>query len=122
MFLTMCRPLLRPLVSTFVTLLIFPPASPAQDVVSASLRIPRLNSPPVFEDFLETEVPAALERRMTRVSDFVQRIPRDGEPATQKTDVYIGYDERYFYAVFRCFDDDPAAVRARMSPRGDNGG
>ncbi len=118
----MCRPLLRPLVSTFVTLLIFPPASPAQDVVSASLRIPRLNSPPVFEDFLETEVPAALERRMTRVSDFVQRIPRDGEPATQKTDVYIGYDERYFYAVFRCFDDDPAAVRARMSPRGDNGG
>ena len=114
--------LLRYPLAILVTLLIFQSASPAQDVPPPVLEIPRLSSPPAFEDFLEIEVPADLAGSMARVSDFVQRIPRDGEPATQGTDVYIGYDDQNFYAVFRCFDNDPEAVRARMSPRGDNGG
>ena len=108
---------LRPSLPILAALLIFQSASPAQDVPSSVLKIPRLESPPRFEDFLEMEVPADLEESMARVSDFVQRQPRDGSPATQRTVVYIGYDDLYFYAVFRCFDSDPEAVRARMSPR-----
>ena len=106
------RHLLRIPLSILFALLIFESASPAQDIPSPVLDIPRINSPPPFEDFLEMEVPADLAARMTRVSDFVQRIPRDGEPATQRTEVYIGYDDLNFYAVFRCFDDDPEAVRS----------
>ena len=119
-FLTLRR-LLRPRLAVLVSLLMFPSVSPAQDVPPPVLTIPRLNSPPPLEGFLEMEVPADLAGRMARVSDFVQRIPRDGEPATQGTEVYVGYDDLNFYAVFRCFDNDPEAVRARMSPRGDNG-
>ena len=121
-FRTIRRRVLRLSFPILAALLIFQSASAAQEVPSPVLKIPRLESPPQFEDFLETEVPADLEARMARVSDFVQRQPSDGEPATQGTDVYIGYDDLYFYSVFRCFDSDPEAVRARMSPRGDTGG
>ena len=57
-------------------------------------------------------------RAATRyVSGFTQRAPQDGAPSSQRTDVYLGYDSRNFYAVFVAFDDDPASVRANLAPR-----
>jgi hypothetical protein len=55
---------------------------------------------------------------MVKVSGFVQRNPHDGQPASQRTEAYLGYDEKNLYAVFVCFDD-PAKVRARLSRRED---
>ncbi len=121
-FRTIDRHVLRPFLPILGALLIFQSASPAQDVPSPVLKIPRLQSPPRFEDFLELELPPALEGRMAHVTDFVQRQPRDGEAATQRTVVYVGYDDLNLYAVFRCFDTDADAVRARMSPRGNTDG
>jgi Domain of unknown function (DUF5916)/Carbohydrate family 9 binding domain-like len=56
--------------------------------------------------------------RMLKVTGFVQRDPHDGQPASQRTEAYLGYDDKNFYAVFVCFDN-PAKVRARMSQRED---
>ncbi len=56
---------------------------------------------------------------MARVSGFIQREPRDGEPSSQLTDVYLGYDDKNLYAVFVCFDAEPQKVRARLLKRGD---
>lgn len=55
---------------------------------------------------------------MARVTGFSQRNPHDGEPVTEPTDAYLGYDQKNLYVVFVCFDD-PKQVRARMSRRED---
>ncbi|MEE9269761.1 MAG: DUF5916 domain-containing protein, partial [Candidatus Krumholzibacteria bacterium] len=54
---------------------------------------------------------------MVVVTGFTQRLPDDGAPASERTDVYLAYDERNLYAVFLAFDSDPDQIRANLSPR-----
>ena len=56
--------------------------------------------------------------QMAKVTGFTQRNPHDGEPVSEPTEAYLGYDQKNLYAVFVCFDD-PRQVRARMSRRED---
>ncbi len=56
--------------------------------------------------------------QMAKVSGFTQRNPHDGESVSERTDAYLGYDQKNLYVVFVCFDD-PRKVRARMSRRED---
>lgn len=86
------------------------------------LHIPRLDRAPRFEEFLQMRPPADLAGQMAMVTGFVQRQPRDGRPASQRTEVYLGYDDLNLYAVFVCFDTNPEGIRARLNPRGDTGG
>jgi hypothetical protein len=58
--------------------------------------------------------------QMTRVSGFVQRDPHDGASVSQRTDAYLGYDEKNLYVVFVCFDQ-PGQVRAHEARREDVG-
>lgn len=57
--------------------------------------------------------------RMLKVTGFVQRNPNDGAPPTQRTEAYLGYDDKNFFAVFVCFDREPQKVRARLARRED---
>lgn len=57
-------------------------------------------------------------KKMAKVSGFVQRNPHDGEPVSEPTAAYMGYDQKNLYLVFVCFDD-PKKIRARMSARED---
>lgn len=83
----------------------------------AELDIPFTGEPPALEDFLSMDPPEAVRARMLRVSDFTQRVPNDGSPASHATDVYLAYDDRNLYAVFVAFDADPNAIRANLAPR-----
>lgn len=56
--------------------------------------------------------------QMAKVTGFTQRNPHDGEPVSESTEAYLGYDQKNLYVVFVCFDD-PRQVRARMSRRED---
>ncbi|MFQ5768194.1 MAG: DUF5916 domain-containing protein, partial [Acidobacteriota bacterium] len=81
--------------------------------------VTRLSRPPRLEAFLGMKPDGEAERQMTRVTGFRQRDPEDGRAATQKTDVYLGYDHRHLYVVFVAFDDHPGQMRAHMSRRED---
>jgi hypothetical protein len=59
----------------------------------------------------------AVRARYATVSGFTQRTPQDGATASQRTDVYLGYDGRNLYAVFVAFDTSPESVRANLAPR-----
>jgi hypothetical protein len=50
-------------------------------------------------------------------TDFKQRDPDEGEPATEHTELRILYDELAVYVGVRLFDRDPSKVVARMSRR-----
>jgi hypothetical protein len=65
------------------------------------VRIPRVSSPPRLEDFAEM-APRGDAAQLAKVKDFIQQSPSDGKPATQRTDVYMGYDTANLYVVWVC--------------------
>jgi hypothetical protein len=87
------------------------------DKPRAAVQVPRVESPPQLEDFLAMKPRDELARQMARVDDFRQYTPKYGEPITQATHVYLGYDDKHFYAIFVCFDSEPGKVRARLGRR-----
>ena len=50
------------------------------------------------------------------ITDFFQREPHTGQPASVNTEVYIGYDQHYLYIAFRCFCD-PKKITAKELAR-----
>ena len=90
------------------------PSPPKAGAVKPSLRVPRVTRAPQMEDFLNG-TPREAEAVIT---DFRQRDPQDGQPASSKTTAYLSYDEKNLYVVFVC-EDDPAQIRARMAKRED---
>lgn len=81
-----------------------------------TLVIPRLPRSPNIEDFLSMVPEGDIAPQMTRITHFIQREPHDGEPVTQPTEAYLGYDDKNLYVVFVCHDD-PSKVRAHLTRR-----
>jgi hypothetical protein len=48
---------------------------------------------------------------------FRQEEPNEGEPASEKTEVRVLYDDKYFYVGIRAFDSEPERVNARELTR-----
>ena len=59
----------------------------------------------------------AVWRNAARITEFVQRRPLDGAPATEPTDVYIAYDSTNIYLGFHAHYSDPGTVRANRADR-----
>ncbi len=83
------------------------------------VRIPRVNAPPRIEDFFDMEPSPAWKDKLAKAEQFRQRIPSDGAPVSERTEVYLGYDAKNLYAIFICFDSEPQRLRARLSRRED---
>jgi hypothetical protein len=49
--------------------------------------------------------------------NFLQRDPREGEDATERTELGLLYDERNLYIGVRCFDQEPEQIIAREMRR-----
>lgn len=79
------------------------------------ITIPRLERAPALEDFLEMKPGNGLAGKMAKIEDFAQREPKDGTPASQRTEVYLGYGDKNLYVIFVAFDSEPDKIRARMS-------
>ncbi len=50
-------------------------------------------------------------------SDFIQRIPNDGEDVSQNTEFKIMYDDENLYVTIRAFDSEPGKIERRLSRR-----
>ena len=85
------------------------PAAPiAPEVVTrdaqghATIRSTRLPSPMAFDGRLNE----AFYGETKPISDFVQQEPFEGQPATEKTDVWVFFDDQYVYVSARMFETD----------------
>lgn len=56
-------------------------------------------------------------RSLTPARQFVQVRPVAGNPASQATEVYVGYSDDALYIGVVCFDDDPAGIVVTDSRR-----
>jgi len=100
------------LLATALPVLAQAPPSPAPPAPVPSITIPRVSEPPAIERYLDgSTVPPG-----TKVSQFFQREPGDGVPASLETAAYLSYDATHLYVVFLC-KDDPAKIRANLTKR-----
>jgi len=81
------------------------------------VKIPHLDQAPALTDFLEMKPNAAWTGRMAKIEGFLQREPSDGKPVSQKTEAYLGYDDKNLYVIFVCFDSEPGKIRAPLGRR-----
>ena len=110
----------RPLLASIpLFVVLFCSLVPAQEIVDPKphIVVQRLDRAPLLEDFLEMKPPPDLERQMVRMEGLIQGHPEDGEPASQRTRIYMGYDDENLYVVFVAFDDEPDKLRANLSRR-----
>ena len=70
-----------------------------------TVRATRIDVPLVVDGRLDDEV----YRRVRSFGDFVQQEPLEGAPATQRTDVWLLFDDEHLYVSARCWQD--ASVR-----------
>jgi hypothetical protein len=88
-----------------------------QQVCSAatSVAIPRVSQAPKLEDF-EGMTPTGAATQLRRVTDFIQNIPSDGKPATERSEAFLGYDQTNLYVVVLCWDHE-RGVQANLTRR-----
>src|SRR2546430_1287137 len=85
------------------------PAEKAQPV-----KMPKFDKPPVIDGKLDDEV---WQHAMV-LKDFYQVQPGDSLAPSKPTEVMLGYDSKFLYIAFHCFDE-PDKVRATI-PKRDN--
>ena len=80
---------------------------------SASYRAVRTERPPVVDGRLTDEAWGGVEP----ASDFTQRDPDEGRPATERTEVRFLYDNDALYVAARMHDRQPDLIARRLARR-----
>lgn len=81
---------------------------------SVPIRVARFDKPPVIDGKLDDEV----WKQATVFKDFIQTRPGDNIAPSRETIAMMGYDSRFLYFGFHCFDE-PNNVRATVAKRDD---
>jgi len=58
-----------------------------------------------------------LKDKLLKISGFIQNTPHDGQPATEETEVWLGYTKSAIYFVFICHDRHPELIRGHLARR-----
>jgi hypothetical protein len=86
-----------------------PPAPIAPEMIARGengrvvVRGTRLATPIVIDGVLDEP----LYGQVPPISDFIQTVPNEGEPASERTEAWIAYDDQHFYLSCRCYDSAP---------------
>lgn len=52
--------------------------------------------------------------RLQPITNFIQTEPDEGAPASERTEVFVFYDNEKIYFGFKCYDSEPAKIVARL--------
>jgi hypothetical protein len=85
-----------------------PPPEPNQKIVQAF----RTDEPIVLDGRLNEKV-----WKNPPTNGFTQNDPKDGEPSTEKTDVWVAYDDKALYVAAYCHDSDPKGIIGLLGRR-----
>lgn len=93
------------------------PSEPPKVQVPTDVKVPLLSAGLHLSDFEGMQPRGELRDQLAEVKDFVQNTPRDGEPATEKTEIWIGHTHSTLYFVFICRDHRPASISGHLARR-----
>jgi hypothetical protein len=78
------------------------------------VRMPKFDKAPVIDGKLDDEI----WKQATVLKDFYQVQPGDNIAPSKPTEVMLGYDSKFIYVAFHCYDE-PDKVRATIPKRDD---
>lgn len=91
-----------------------PPSPPARPVAGRPRVVPmRVTTPPQIDGRLDEPI----WKTAAHITQLVQQRPVEGAPATEKTDVYVAYDNTKVYFGIHAHYSDVALVRANRVDR-----
>jgi hypothetical protein len=99
-----------------------PPVPPAVITRDAdgrvTVRATRVDSPPRIDGALDDETYTLIEPS----NGFLQQEPYEGQPATEKTDIWVLFDDENVYVGGRCWDSQPPDRWVTTEMRRDHNG
>ena len=93
------------------------PSEPAKTQPAPEYRVPLLQSAIRLSDFAGMKPRPELKDKLLKVTGFIQNSPHDGQPATEETEVWMGYTKTTIYLVFICYDHHPNLIRGHLARR-----
>ncbi len=81
-----------------------PPVAAAMRLTGAAIHLDGRLDEPVWE-------------QAEPITSFTQTVPHEGDPATERTEVRVVYDDEAVYVAARLFDSDPAGIRSQLARR-----
>ncbi len=78
-----------------------------------TVRSVRVAAPPRLDGVLDDEVYG----EVPPIDGFIQQEPREGEPAVNRTEAWVLYDDRNIYVAARCWAADPSRIVANEMRR-----
>ena len=93
-----------------------PPAVVTRDGGRATVRAIRLETGLRVDGRLDEPV----YREVAPVSGFLQQLPDEGAPATERTDAWVMFDDENFYVSGRCWDSAPPSEWAATDRQRDS--
>ncbi len=89
-----------------------PKAQPPSDY-----KVPLITEGLNLSDFENMAPKAGLKNQLQEISGFIQNTPSDGQPGTEKTEVWLGHTKTALYIVFICHDHRPSGIRGHLARR-----
>ena len=91
--------------------------TPPKNLVPSDVKVPLIDEPLRLSDFAGMQPKEELRPQLGHVESFIQNQPKDGEPGTEKTEVWMGHTKAALYFVFLCFDSHPELIRSHLARR-----
>ena len=82
----------------------------------AAVAAVRVTRAPVIDGRLDDEA----WQGVAAATDFTQQDPDEGQPATERTEIRITYDDVAVYVAARMYDREPSLIARRLSSRDDD--
>jgi len=80
--------------------------------VRETVTVPKFTASPIIDGKLDDE----MWKHAAVVKDLIQTSPADNVAASKPTEGYLGYDEKYLYVAFKCWDER-GSIRASVAQR-----
>jgi len=93
------------------------PAEAHKAQPTSGLRVPVIDKGLRLSDFAGMKPRPELKDKLLKISGFIQNTPHDGQPATEETEVWLGYTKSTIYFVFICHDRHPELIRGHLARR-----
>lgn len=94
-----------------------PGSSLATTPQNTAVHVPLIDQELRLTDFANMEPRPDLRSRLSVVSGFIQNAPHDGQPATEKTEVWMAHTRTTIYFVFICHDRHSELIRGHLARR-----
>ena len=88
-----------------------------ESIDRVTVRATRIAEPMVLDGRLDEETYA----RVASIGGFIQQEPREGEPASERTNVWLLFDDRNIYVSARCWDSHPERLVSKEMRRDHSG-